>query len=101
MGSRVRWARKRAGYSQEALATAIGTTRQVVIRWEKNQHFPNRESREKLAAATGQPVGFFTGEDQADEDDEESDPLAVLVNAIKVFVRAEIRTAATEGGDPG
>lgn len=73
VGNRIRWARRRAGLSQDKLATLIGTTRQVVIRWEKDRHLPNLQSRERLGEATGQHPDFFRDETRHaphDEDDE-------------------------------
>lgn len=71
VGQRIRWARGQKGISQERLATALGTTRQVVIRWEKGMHRPNDESRRRLGVALGHAPAFF-----ADEDDEEDAPVA-------------------------
>jgi transcriptional regulator with XRE-family HTH domain len=80
IGERVRWARKRAGLSQERLAQTIGTTRQVVIRWEQDKHVPNEESRRRLAEATGQDAGFFAqDEDEDDADGDWAASLAVLL----------------------
>lgn len=59
VGQRIRWARKRKALSQETLAKALGTTRQVVIRWERDKHLPNSLSRERLSEALGQEPDFF------------------------------------------
>ena len=59
VGQRIRWARREAGLSQERLALAIGTTRQVVIRWERDKHLPNASSRERLGEALDQEADFF------------------------------------------
>jgi transcriptional regulator with XRE-family HTH domain len=98
IGRRIRWARKRAGLSQDALAAAIGTTRQVVIRWEKDRHLPNLESREKLAAATGQPAEFFAEQPATrDEEDEEETELAMRVlQTLRAVVRSEQRRSAPD-----
>ena len=65
---RIRWARKRAGYSQEQFAAKLGTSRRHVIRWE-NVAQPTKPTARYvalIAAATGQPEEMFR-----DEDDEE------------------------------
>ena len=59
VGQRIRWARKEVGLSQERLALMIGTTRQVVIRWERDKHLPNALSRDRLAEALDQEADFF------------------------------------------
>lgn len=43
--------------SDDKLAAAIGTTRQVVIGWRTGRHEPRAASREKLARAEGVPAG--------------------------------------------
>ena len=59
VGQRIRWARKEVGLSQERLALMIGTTRQVVIRWERDKHLPNASSRDRLGEALDQEADFF------------------------------------------
>lgn len=59
VGQRVRWARKNAGLTLDALAALMPTTRQVIIKWEKGKHLPNRQSRERLAEITGQAPDLF------------------------------------------
>lgn len=72
VGQRIKAARKEVGLSQERLARVIGTTRQVVIRWEKDKHLPNELSRKKLGDATGRPARFFReGDPDADEEDDQ------------------------------
>lgn len=74
VGKRIRWSRKQAGLSQDALAALIGTTRQVIIKWEHDRHLPNASSRERLAQATEQSPDFFRDEtphvSEFDEDEE-------------------------------
>lgn len=73
VGKRVRWARKRSGLSMDALAAQIGTTRQVIIKWEKDRHLPNAHSRERLGEATGQHPDFFRDETRHAPPDDEDD----------------------------
>lgn len=71
VGERVLWARKQKGLSQDGLAAAIGTTRQVIIGWEKDRHVPGAHSRQRLSGALGQEPKFFMNGDKGD--DEEGD----------------------------
>lgn len=89
VGQRVRWARRRANLSQDRLALHIGTTRQVVIGWEKDRHRPGAQSRRKLAEATGQRADFFRDED---DDDEEADTLErELLTVLRAYVAVHAR----------
>jgi transcriptional regulator with XRE-family HTH domain len=83
---RIKWLRKQAG-SHDRLAMKLGTTRQVVIRWEKGQNVPSATSRQRLAEASGLPSAFFRDGDE--EDDEESELVAVLLTALRAVVRHE------------
>lgn len=83
---RIKWLRKQAG-SHDRLATKLGTTRQVVIRWEKGQR-PSASSRARLAEVSGLPAAFFTDGDEDDE--EEAELMAALVGNIRALVRAEL-----------
>jgi transcriptional regulator with XRE-family HTH domain len=70
VGKRIRMARRAAGLSQEKLANLIGTTRQVIIRWEQDRHLPNAKSRNRLAEATGLTADVFI--EPLDEESEEA-----------------------------
>jgi transcriptional regulator with XRE-family HTH domain len=98
IGRRIRWARRSAGLSQDALAAKIGTTRQVIIRWEKDRHLPNLESRQKLAAATGQPAEFFAERPtvREDEDEEETELAMRVLQTLRAVVRAEQRRSSPD-----
>lgn len=50
LGSKIQELRKRAGLSQEALADALGVSRQAVSKWETNQTYPDTENLLALAA---------------------------------------------------
>lgn len=88
VGKRIRWARKQRGLSQERLAGAIGTTRQVVIRWEAGKHLPNASSRARLGEVLGHEAGFFS-ENGSDDEDEDSELTAQLLFALRGLIRAE------------
>jgi transcriptional regulator with XRE-family HTH domain len=68
VGQRILWAREQAGFTQDRLAAVIGTTRQVVIGWEKDRHVPGAHSRRRLSDALGRDPGFFKNGDTADEE---------------------------------
>jgi DNA-binding XRE family transcriptional regulator len=59
VAQRVKWARERAGLSQEALAHLVGTSRRHVIRWEKGEHKPNRAYAARIATATETTSDLF------------------------------------------
>jgi DNA-binding transcriptional regulator YiaG len=50
---RIREARSRAGLSQDRFAERLGTTRQIVIGWEKGRHRPSPRFRQKIVEVTG------------------------------------------------
>lgn len=58
LGQRIREARERAGYTQDRLAEALGTTRQVIIGWEKGRHRPQERHRVRLIEITGERTLF-------------------------------------------
>lgn len=86
VGERIRWARKTAGLSHDRLVERIGrSNRGHLIKIEKGIHTPGPELRDAIADATGVPRELFS-----DEDDEESDPVAALMDALRIVVRAEL-----------
>lgn len=90
LGDRVRWARKRAGLSHDRLIERLGrSNRSHLIKIEQGKHLPGRELRDAIADACGVSRDLF-----ADEDDEESDPVAALMNAIRILVRDEVARGA-------
>lgn len=86
VGRQIRKARKDAGLSHDRLALEVGTSRQHLIRLEQGQHAPRAEMLTRIAAATGKSEVFFEGEA---DDDEEADPVADLMHAIRRVARAE------------
>jgi DNA-binding XRE family transcriptional regulator len=52
-GSRIKAARDAAGLSQDALAKALGTSRQRIIGWEVHGQQPGKTNRVKLARLFG------------------------------------------------
>lgn len=84
LNHRIRLARVQAGFSQEKLAVALGTSRRHVIKWEKGHHRPSALYVARLVEVTGQPRELFQ---EGDDDDEESDPVVQLMAAVERFAR--------------
>lgn len=57
---RIREAREARGLSGEALAEAIGVSRQAVAQFETGQASPAGETMSRIIGITGQPISFFT-----------------------------------------
>lgn len=83
LGERIKWARKSAGISHDRLVEKIGrSNRGHLIKVEQGTHTPGADLRDALADALNVPRDLF-----ADEDDAESrDPVADLMNALRVMV---------------
>lgn len=80
VGKRIRWARESAGLSHDRLVTAIGrSNRGHLIKIEKGDHTPRADLRDSIADATNVPRELF-----ADEDDEESSPVASIFDLDKL-----------------
>jgi transcriptional regulator with XRE-family HTH domain len=67
VGKNIRTARKTAGLSHDALAAAVGTSRQHLIKLEKGQHLARPEMLARIADATKTTVACLESDD--DEDD--------------------------------
>lgn len=63
INERIRWARTRAGFSQERFATEVGTSRRHVMRWEKGTK-PGPAYARRIADVTGQPADLFLDDDE-------------------------------------
>jgi transcriptional regulator with XRE-family HTH domain len=60
LGSRIREARRDAGYSNaESLAVALGVGVRTMQRWEQGASEPSIEKLIEISQLTGKPVGFF------------------------------------------
>lgn len=86
VGRRIRMARVSSGLSHDQLAGKIGTSRQHLIKLEKGQHMPRPEMLTKIAEATGKDASYF----ESDDDDEESDAVADLMQSLRRVVRDEV-----------
>ena len=49
LAEKIYQARKKAGLSQEALADALGVTRQAVSKWETGKSVPDTENLRRMA----------------------------------------------------
>lgn len=78
LGQRIKAARKQAKFSHDRLAAAVGTSRQHLIKLEKDMHRPRPEMLARIAEATREPSLVVT----ADEDEE--DP--AMREAFSLFV---------------
>lgn len=68
-GKRIREARKLAGFSQQALAEKVGLQQgQSISNYERNITAVDTERLRQIATATSQPLSFFLGEPEPDED---------------------------------
>lgn len=68
VGQRIR--RLRGDISHDKFAAKLGTSRFVVIRWEKDIHAPGPEYRRRLAEVTGRPESEFNGGKDAGEEED-------------------------------
>jgi transcriptional regulator with XRE-family HTH domain len=94
-GKKLREFRLSSGLTQAELARRANVRERQIIRWENDQNAPRSGAVMVLGQVLGQPSdSFFTDENGSEEDDEEADPMADLVTALRAFVRAELRDAA-------
>lgn len=84
---------ERSKWSHDFLGAKVGTSRQHLIRLEKNVHRPQPDMLQRIATATGYDLDFFTGAAKAvdpNEDDEESDMAGHLLLALRQIIAAEV-----------
>lgn len=62
--------RKERGFSQEALAEKVGTTRQAISKWENNQGYPETEKLLLLSNVFEVSMDFLLKEDKITSNDE-------------------------------
>ncbi len=65
LGARLRWARERAGLSQQQAAEALGVAREVVSYWENERRIPGPPQLTRLSAAYGVTTGHLSGREPA------------------------------------
>ncbi len=65
MGARIRAARAERGWTQDALAEAVGVSRSAVAQWETDRAGQVRDTLPRIAAALGVSVEYLlTGDDK-------------------------------------
>lgn len=64
LGTRIRAARKQAGYpNAESLAVRLGVGQRTVQRWEAGDTEPSVTRLREIAAVTGHQLGYFLNGD--------------------------------------
>lgn len=58
-GEVFRWARERAGLSDEKLAKSVSTKLEKIRAWETGKEYPNFQQAQKLASALSVPLGYL------------------------------------------
>jgi transcriptional regulator with XRE-family HTH domain len=87
IGTRIRAARGRL--TQEAFARLVGVSALTPSKWERGVMTPNLESIERIAAATGHPVEFFTEALPSPE------PHPVVLEAVRLLAKLDGEHRAT------
>ena len=67
LAEKIYQARKKAGLSQEALADALGVTRQAVSKWETGKSVPDTENLRRMAQVLAVSADYFLEEAPAPE----------------------------------
>lgn len=73
--SKLRRERELRGWSQRAVAERVGTSEQVVVRWESGEHKPNRHFQTQLCELFGknaEELGFLETQTTNEEEEEQS-----------------------------
>lgn len=88
-------ARKRAGFSQERAAAAVGTSRRHWIRWESGETMPHPDYLQRIAAVLDVDVAELAEEHQAD-DDEEAAPMPLTRDEYALYGALTARIVAAQ-----
>jgi transcriptional regulator with XRE-family HTH domain len=87
IGARIRQARLEAGFSQEAFAAEIGTSRRHMIRLERGDHRPSKPMLRRIAEASGREATWI----DPDADEEDRQAAVALVELLRLHVRELVR----------
>jgi transcriptional regulator with XRE-family HTH domain len=103
IGVRIREARVAAGFSQEAFAAEIGTSRRHIMRLERGDHRPGRPMLTRIAAVTGREAKWIDPDAKEEDMQIASALLELLRMHVRDLVRVELelqrgRPAASESG---
>ena len=101
LGETVQKLRRERRFSQEALAEAVGVSRQTVAKWENGESVPDLNMAFRLAEVLGTTVDFLAGRRPGD-----SDGGHYLFGAVRVNDRGQVslpkkcrEVFGIEGGD--
>ena len=83
-------ARKEKELTQEELAEKLNLSRQTILRWEKNQVFPDISNLKAVAQVLDVSFDYLLGEDKT-----EKNPTAEM-NLLEVLVGKEVRLVIFE-----
>ncbi len=89
-GDQLTNARKEKELTQEELAEKLNLSRQTILRWEKNQVFPDISNLKAVAEVLDVSFDYLLGEDKI-----EKDPIAEM-NLLEVLVGKEVRLVIFE-----
>lgn len=79
VGTRIRAARRARGWTQDALALAVGVSRSAVAQWETDRAGQVRGNLARIAEVLGMPVAALLGGESGPETESQSgDELALL-----------------------
>jgi len=99
-GSRLKALRKERGLSQTALADLLGSSKQVVSRYETGQRVPKVDTVLHYASALGVPLSVLAGPD-GDEDLAESEKLLLWLFRSAPEEMRELTLAALRAHQAG
>ena len=68
LNEKIYYCRRKAGLSQDALAEAVGVSRQAISKWELGDAVPETAKLPALAAALGVSIDWLLSEDGPEED---------------------------------
>ena len=89
-GDQLTKARKEKELTQEELAEKLNLSRQTILRWEKNQVFPDISNLKAVAQVLNVSFDYLLGEDKT-----KKDPIAEM-NLLEVLVGKEVRLVIYE-----
>lgn len=95
LGLRIRKARVLAGFSQEAFAEKINTSRRHVMRLEKGQHRPSEPMLNRISEVTETSIEELLG---GVEDEEESSTVSVTLNLPQVLFDEAVMRVLRQSG---
>ena len=89
-GDQLTKARKAKELTQEELAGKLNLSRQTILRWEKNQVFPDISNLKAVAQVLDVSFDYLLGEDQPEKNSTSE------MNLLEVLVGKEVRLVIFE-----